>query len=168
MVPDLAGFFFYVMHHANVRYELLDGTKKRRTIQNALIDIMESVRKPMIEALKGTKFGYPKSIDELAALAKPVLSLGNISGEGWFLTAEMLELMEDGINNIVCMQPFACLPNHVTGKGIMKELKRLNPLANIVAIDYDPSATKVNQENRIKLMLAIAKEQIKEDEEVKL
>ena len=110
----------------------------------------------MIEALKGTKFGYPKHINELANLASSVLSLGNISGEGWFLTAEMLELMEDGINNIVCMQPFACLPNHVTGKGIMKELKRLNPMANIVAIDYDPGASTVNQLNRIRLMLSTA------------
>jgi len=156
VVPDLAGFFFFVMHHAHVRHELLDGSKKRVRIMDTIIHMVERVRRPMIKALEGTKFGTPKDIYELAELAKPVLSLGNISGEGWFLTAEMLELMEDGIYNIVCMQPFACLPNHVTGKGIMKELKRLNPLANIVAIDYDPGASTVNQLNRIRLMLSTA------------
>ena len=89
-------------------------------------------------------------------------------GEGWLLTAEMMELVEIGYDNIVCTQPFGCLPNHICGKGVMKKIKSIHPDANIVAIDYDPSATKVNQENRIKLMLAIAREKIKEDEDAKL
>jgi predicted nucleotide-binding protein (sugar kinase/HSP70/actin superfamily) len=156
IMPDLADFFLYVLHHANVKYELLDGSRIRKIVQNALIHIVERFRKPMIDALESTKFGQPASIYTLAEEASKVLSLGNISGEGWFLTAEMLELMRDGVHNIICMQPFACLPNHVTGKGIMKELKRLNPLANIVAIDYDPGASQVNQLNRIRLMLSAA------------
>jgi predicted nucleotide-binding protein (sugar kinase/HSP70/actin superfamily) len=92
----------------------------------------------------------------MAKEASKIVSLGNLSGEGWFLTAEMLELMHSGVNNIVCVQPFACLPNHVTGKGVMKELKRQNPLSNIVAVDYDPGASEVNQLNRIKLMMSAA------------
>ena len=95
-------------------------------------------------------------IRETAKAASSVVSLGNISGEGWLLTGEMIELVEEGVTNIICMQPFACLPNHVTGKGIMKEIKRQNPKANIVAIDYDPGASTVNQLNRIRLMLSTA------------
>ena len=89
-------------------------------------------------------------------MAKEIVSLGNQTGEGWFLTAEMLELMEAGTPNIVCTQPFACLPNHIVGKGVIKELRRRHPKANIVAIDYDPGASEVNQLNRIKLMLSTA------------
>ena len=88
-------------------------------------------------------------------------------GEGWLLTAEMMELVEIGYGNIICAQPFGCLPNHICGKGVMKKIKSLHPEANIVAIDYDPSATKVNQENRIKLMLSIARETITDDMEAK-
>lgn len=156
VVPDLMDFFFFVLHHATVRYNLLSGSFKRMFIQNMVIEVIEMFRKPMIKALKNTKFGHPVSIHKLAKEASKVLSLGNIAGEGWFLTAEMLQLMHEGVNNIICMQPFACLPNHVTGKGIMKELKRLNPMANIVAIDYDPGASQVNQLNRIRLMLSAA------------
>ena len=89
-------------------------------------------------------------------------------GEGWLLTAEMMELIETNYENIVCTQPFGCLPNHICGKGVMKKIKSIHPNSNIVAIDYDPSATRVNQENRIKLMLSIARERIKEDEKAKL
>ena len=89
-------------------------------------------------------------------------------GEGWLLTAEMMELVEIGYGNIVCAQPFGCLPNHICGKGVMKKIKQIHPEANIVAIDYDPSATKVNQENRIKLMLSVARENIKDEEKVEL
>ena len=86
------------------------------------------------------------------------MSNGNQTGEGWFLTGEMLELMEIGVPNIVCIQPFGCLPNHVVGKGVIKKLRSENPKANIVAIDYDPGASEVNQLNRIKLMLSTARE----------
>jgi predicted nucleotide-binding protein (sugar kinase/HSP70/actin superfamily) len=100
------------------------------------------------------KFMLPEKIDKLADRAERLLSLGNDCGEGWFLTAEMMELLEQDVANIVCVQPFACLPNHVTGKGMLNGLRRLYPQANIVAIDYDPGASAVNQLNRIKLMLA--------------
>ncbi len=93
--------------------------------------------------------------------------LGNQAGEGWFLTAEMVELIESGTKNIVCMQPFACLPNHVTGKGMIKELKRRYPGANITAIDYDPGASEVNQINRIKLMMSIAFKNLRGEEELR-
>ena len=96
-------------------------------------------------------------------LAKPVISIGNQYGEGWFLTGEMAELLVSGVPNIVCIQPFACLPNHVVGKGVIKQLKRIYPDANIAAVDYDPGASEVNQLNRIKLMLSSAKEKLKED-----
>ena len=98
-------------------------------------------------------------------MTKPILSLGNQYGEGWFLTGEMIELIEHGTPNIVCVQPFACLPNHVTGKGMIKELRRQFPQSNIVAVDYDPGASEVNQLNRIKLMMAVAFENLKKNEE---
>ena len=98
----------------------------------------------------------PKHIADIAEGAKHVLQLGHCTGEGWFLTGEMIELINSGVPNIACVQPFACLPNHVTGKGMIKELRRQYPQANIVAVDYDPGASEVNQLNRIKLMLAVA------------
>ena len=106
------------------------------------------------------KFRAPVSIYELAKKAEKVLSLGNQAGEGWFLTAEMIELIESGVGNIVCVQPFACLPNHVTGKGMLKAIRNKFPESNIIAIDYDPGASEVNQLNRIELMLATAFENI--------
>src|SRR5690606_3764360 len=101
----------------------------------------------------------------LAESASKILSIGNQTGEGWFLTAEMIELIEGGAPNVLCMQPFACLPNHVTGKGMIKELKSRYPEANIVAVDYDPGASEVNQLNRIKLMLAVAFKNLNQSEE---
>ena len=97
----------------------------------------------------------------MAEYAEPIVSIGNQTGEGWFLTGEMLELIHSGVNNIVCAQPFACLPNHVVGKGVIKELRARHPLANIVAVDYDPGASEVNQLNRIKLMLATAEKNLR-------
>ena len=102
------------------------------------------------------KFQVPVSIRHMAEKAQSVLSCGNACGEGWFLTAEMIELIESGVPNIVCAQPFACLPNHVTGKGMIKELRRQYPQSNIVPIDYDPGASEANQLNRIKLMISTA------------
>ena len=102
-------------------------------------------------------------IGEIGELTKPFLSLGNQYGEGWFLTGEMVELIESSVPNIVCIQPFACLPNHVVGKGVIKSLKKAFPQANIAAVDYDPGASEVNQLNRIKLMLSTAKERLREE-----
>lgn len=95
--------------------------------------------------------------------AKPIVSIGNQTGEGWFLTGEMVELIHAGVPNIVCCQPFACLPNHIVGKGVIKELRKQYPLSNIVAIDYDPGASEVNQLNRIKLMLSTAQKNLKKN-----
>ena len=111
----------------------------------------------MIKALKASKrFHAPEDIKTLGKYAESIVSLCNQTGEGWFLTAEMIELIRSGVQNIVCTQPFGCLPNHVVGKGVIKELRKQYPLSNIVAIDYDPGASEVNQLNRIKLMLASA------------
>ena len=156
-MPDLLDFFLYSFYGANFRHEQLGFRKRGKVISNILIEMLEFSRKHMVEALEKSKRFYPpKHIDHLACMAKQYLSLGNQSGEGWFLTAEMIELLEHDVPNIICTQPFACLPNHVTGKGMIKELKRHYPEANIVAIDYDPGASEVNQLNRIKLMLAQA------------
>ncbi len=156
VVPDFLDFFLYGMYNNNTKHDLLDGSALSKTVGNIAIRFIEHFRKPFAEALEGTRFGVPADIYKLAEAATRVVSKANMSGEGWFLTAEMLELMENGTNNIVCVQPFACLPNHVTGKGVMKELKKQNPQANIVAVDYDPGASEVNQVNRIKLMMSVA------------
>ncbi len=156
VVPDLLDFFMYSCYNSTIKNELLDGKWLTKKLTDFAISFLEKMRKPMVDALEGTKFGTPTHIRKLAEKARTVTSLGTMVGEGWFLTAEMLELIEEGAPNIICMQPFACLPNHVTGKGVMKELKRLHPLANIVAVDYDPGASEVNQVNRIKLMMSVA------------
>ena len=115
-------------------------------------------------ALEGTRYHAPLYITDLEDRAEKIVSLGNQYGEGWLLTAEMVELIEVGANNIVCIQPFGCLPNHITGKGVIKKVREMYPDANIVPIDYDPGASEVNQVNRIKLMLSQAKEILKRKE----
>ena len=155
VIPDLSDFFQYCLCNLNSRVVYFGEKKSKRFFANVGITIIEHYRKEIKKALKASKrFEAPVTIHELAEMAKPIVSMGNMTGEGWFLTAEMVELIHSGVNNIVCAQPFACLPNHVTGKGIIKELKKQYPLANIVAVDYDPGASEVNQLNRIKLMLA--------------
>jgi len=157
VVPDLLDFFLYTFFNSNFRHKHLGGGSLSKLIFNVAITAIENSRKHMVAALEQSqRFHGPKPIDQLAQMAEPVLSIGNQTGEGWFLTAEMIELLHSGVPNIICTQPFACLPNHVTGKGMIKELKRHHPEANIVAIDYDPGASEVNQLNRIKLMLAQA------------
>ena len=133
-------------------------SKKSGFINARAIDLLESFRKPINEAYKKTngKFMLSERIEELAKNSSKVLSCGNTCGEGWFLTAEMIELIQDGVPNIICSQPFACLPNHVTGKGMIKELRRQYPNSNIIPIDYDPGASEANQLNRIKLMISTA------------
>ncbi len=157
VMPDLVDFLLYCSYNANFKYQYLSGTKKAQIGNNAAILGIEFYRKDMKKALHRSKrFEPPKTISELAEGAEPILSLGNQTGEGWFLTAEMVELIESGVKNIVCMQPFGCLPNHVTGKGMIKALKSKYAGTNITAIDYDPGASEVNQLNRIKLMLSVA------------
>ena len=157
VVPDLLDFFLYSFYNNKFKVEKLGFKKSSGLVADIAVGAMQWYRKHMCEALAASKrFDPPQKIDKLAEMAEPIVSIGNQTGEGWFLTAEMVELIHSGANNIVCTQPFACLPNHVTGKGIIKELKRRFPLANIVAIDYDPGASEVNQLNRIKLMLSVA------------
>ena len=162
VVPDLMGFIYFICDHANSRHELLTVSNARYTLSNAAIRFIELMQKSYKSAIEGTKFGSFLKISEMRKLVSGVVSTGNIAGEGWFLSAEMIELLHSGVNNIICMQPFACLPNHVTGKGIIGELRRQNPQSNIIAVDYDPGASEVNQVNRIKLMLTQAFRQLKE------
>ncbi len=157
VMPDLTDFFLYSAVNSDYKYRHLGG--KLSTAVNGHIGIagIEFFRRAMKRALnKSKRFTAPPSIYDLARKTESVLSLGNMTGEGWFLTGEMLELLHDGVDNIICMQPFACLPNHVTGKGMIKKLREIHPEANIAAIDYDPGASEVNQLNRIKLMLSVA------------
>ena len=157
VMPDLLDFFLYGLHNNKFKEANLGAAKKETIIGNIAISSIELYRKHMKDAFAASeRFHPPVAIERLAEMAEPIVSIGNQTGEGWFLTAEMVELIHSGVNNIVCMQPFACLPNHVTGKGIIKELRRKYPLSNIVAIDYDPGASEVNQLNRIKLMLSAA------------
>lgn len=166
VMPDLIDFFLYTAYDANFKYKKMAGTFKKLTINNAIIAGIEWYRRYLKKYLKQSKrFEPPHSIYHLAQSASEILSLGNQTGEGWFLTAEMIELIKSGAENIVCMQPFACLPNHVTGKGMIKELRRRYPQSNIVAVDYDPGASEVNQLNRIKLMLSVAFKNLKGDAE---
>lgn len=164
VVPDLLDFFMYSAFDAEFKAKYLAKSKMTMNLCNAAIMYIESYRNTMKKALENSsRFSKPKHIRELAQMASPILSLGNQTGEGWFLTAEMIELIESGASNIACLQPFACLPNHVTGKGMIKVLKERYPKSNIVAIDYDPGASNVNQLNRIKLMLSVAFKNLEEE-----
>ena len=157
VVLDLLDFFLYGMENKKFNYEHLSGTWTAMKINQAAIKAVEYLRKPMRKALRESKrFTEPARIEQTAEAASQIVSIGNQCGEGWLLTGEMVELIHSGVENIVCLQPFACLPNHVTGKGMMKAIRKMNPKANIVAIDYDPGASEVNQLNRIKLMMSTA------------
>jgi len=157
VVPDLLDFFMYCSYNTNFKADYLGAKKSSARINNAVIKVLEFCRKDLVKALEESKHFYPPvRIEKLGEFASPIVSLGNQTGEGWFLTGEMVELIHSGVKNIVCTQPFACLPNHVVGKGVIKELRLRHPDSNIVAVDYDPGASEVNQLNRIKLMLATA------------
>ena len=173
VVPDLTDFLLYCFYNNNFKEENLGMSKKSKTISNYGIKFFEWLRKEARKAFEESeRFEPPAHIEDLAKAAESVVSIGNQTGEGWFLTGEMLELIESGASNIVCIQPFGCLPNHIVGKGVIKKLRHMNPTANIVAIDYDPGASEVNQLNRIKLMLSTAmknldKENLENEEEYK-
>ncbi len=157
VVPDLMDYFLYSTFNARFRHRYLAGTKLNHSLSNIALSYIMSYRRTMEEELKkSSRFLSPTPIDELAHMASSVLSLGNMTGEGWLVTAEMMEYLEQGTKNILCIQPLACLPNHVTGKGMIKPLKERFPGANIMPIDYDPGISSVNQLNRIKLLLSIA------------
>jgi predicted CoA-substrate-specific enzyme activase len=168
VVPDLTDFLLYCFINERFKHENLGTPKKSMVISNLGIKFFEWMRGAARKAFDESKhFTAPAYIDETAERAKSVVSLGNQTGEGWFLTGEMLELIADGVKNIVCIQPFGCLPNHIVGKGVIKKIRALNPSANIAAIDYDPGASEVNQLNRIKLMLSSAFKNLKKEEDEK-
>ena len=161
VMPDLIDFLLYCFYNSNFKTEELGMKKSSATIANMGIKLVEQIRKAAAKEFRASRhFTPPAHIEDLAHYAKDIVSLGNQTGEGWFLTGEMLELIHSGVNNIVCTQPFGCLPNHVVGKGVIKEIRHQYPLANIVAIDYDPGASEVNQLNRIKLMLSTAQKNL--------
>lgn len=158
-MPDFVDFFLYSAYDPIVKHQLLDGSKKASFFGRMFINIINFYRAPMRKAMKESRhFRAPHKIDETARLAKRHVSLGNMAGEGWFLTGEMVKLIDEGVPNVVCLQPFGCLPNHITGKGVMHELRTSYKGANITAIDCDAGSSEVNQLNRLKLMLAVAKE----------
>ena len=155
--PDLIDFFMYSLYNANFKSEYLGTKKSSARLNNMAIWFIEKYRKVANDALTASeRFSPTVPIKTLAEYASPIVSCGNQTGEGWFLTGEMVELIHSGVPNIVCAQPFGCLPNHVVGKGVIKNLRHQYPDTNIVAVDYDPGASEVNQLNRIKLMLSTA------------
>ena len=163
VVPDFVDFFMYSFYNVNFRYEHLGGSKKARFLCNLAIRAISFLRRAADqEYIRSRHFSPSAEIDKLASYAEPIVSTGNQTGEGWFLTGEMMELIHAGVENIVCIQPFGCLPNHIVGKGVIKKIRQDYPRANIVAIDYDPGASEVNQLNRIKLMLSTAKTHLEE------
>ncbi len=167
-VPDLLDFFNYSTYNQDYKHEYLGKPWGYAWMANHGVKALTLFRKPATEALKASRHFEPSmSIQEIASLAKPLLSIGNQYGEGWFLAGEMAELIHSGYPNIVCIQPFACLPNHVVGKGVIKQLKAMYPQSNVVAVDFDPGASEVNQLNRIKLMLSSAKKNLQKELEEK-
>jgi predicted nucleotide-binding protein (sugar kinase/HSP70/actin superfamily) len=157
VMPGLMDFLSYCAYDYDFNHRYLSRSKFAALAGNAAIKSMDFYRRDMRKALAASERFVPSpAIDRLAYGAAPFLSRGNQTGEGWFLTAEMVELIEQGVPDIICIQPFACMPNHITGKGVIKALKDRYPNVNITAIDYDPGASEVNQLNRIKLMLSVA------------
>ncbi|MCQ2547796.1 MAG: 2-hydroxyacyl-CoA dehydratase [Clostridia bacterium] len=164
VIPDLIGFMEYCFLDNLYKEEHLGGTKSSANLGKMGLDAIKAVRKPIEKKLKASKnFSGFSNIWHIGEAAEQILQRGNQCGEGWFLTGEIIELIEDGTPNVVCIQPFGCLPNHIVGKGIFKKTKELYPEANLVAIDYDPSASQVNQLNRLKLMLSTAKENLEKE-----
>ena len=167
VVPDLLDFMLYCFYNQIYKAEHLGMSKKAARLCRLGIKGLMFLRRPAAKAFeKSVHFTPPANIYDLVSYAEPIVSIGNQTGEGWFLTGEMMELIHSGVNNIVCTQPFGCLPNHVVGKGVIKELRRRHPAANIVAIDYDPGASEVNQLNRIKLMLSTAQKNLKKEKAI--
>lgn len=167
VMPDFTDFLLYCAYNNVAKREYLNGSFKKYAVGKTSIAFIEAYRKTMKEELeKSKRFSPPSTIEHLAHLTEGVVSIGNQTGEGWFLTGEMLELIEEGVENIICMQPFACLPNHITGKGVIKKLREENKNVNITAIDYDPGASEVNQLNRIKLMISIAFKNLEKNQDL--
>ena len=169
VLPDFMGFIKYVAANSVISHKLLKDKSLKSVLFGTAIKLIDSFEKDTRKALAKSKKGYLPTCDiwHLADNVKSILSTGNQTGEGWFLTAEMLEYMENDIKNIICVQPFACLPNHVVGKGVIKTIRDKFPDSNIVPVDYDPGASEANQTNRIKLLMTVAKDNLKLKEKQK-
>ena len=166
MVPGILSFMIFKVDNRLEDIRLYGGSQAKKQVCTLLKWYFTKYETDLIAAVKQfPQFTAPAPYSHLKELAGKVIGYGCKMGEGWLLTAEAMELVESGYGNVVCAQPFGCLPNHIVGKGMIRKVKNLYPQANIVPIDYDPSATQVNQENRIKLMLAVAKEQQRDQEE---
>ncbi len=163
-VPGILGFAMFKVDNRLEDYQLYGGSRAKYMIVRKLMNYLKELEAMLIESQ--LKFGFQavSKYEHTKSLVKNIVGYGSKMGEGWLLTAEMLELAEVGFPNIICTQPFGCLPNHINGKGMIRQIKRVSEKANIVAIDYDPGAPRVNQENRIKLMLAVARENLKNEE----
>ncbi|WP_257235520.1 acyl-CoA dehydratase activase-related protein [Streptococcus macedonicus] len=158
VVPDLIGFMNYSLFNQIWKADGLNMSQKAKHFAKLGIDAINLLEKPMNKVLeKSERFEGIESIYDIAEGASKIISIGNHTGEGWFLTGEMIELLNNDVKNIVCLQPFGCLPNHIVGKGMVKELRRQYKGANIAPIDYDPGSSEVNQLNRIRLMMTTAK-----------
>ena len=163
-ISGLMGFVQYCVYNFSETARLYGGNVLTLNASSLLLNIIGKTEKVMIDSLKANGYHAPMPFLELVKQADGVISTGTKMGEGWLLTAEMVELVRTGYENIVCAQPFGCLPNHICGKGVINRIRELYPTANITPIDYDPGATRVNQENRIKLMLAVARERMEQRE----
>ncbi len=161
MVPGIMGFSLFKVDNRLEDIKLYGGSVAKKIVVNILYNYLKDLEEILYNAIvNNSKFIPTSKYEHIKELAKEIIGLGSKMGEGWLLTAEMMELTELGYHNIVCTQPFGCLPNHINGKGMIRKITEIMPNANIVPIDYDPSATRVNQENRIKLMLSVAKENL--------
>lgn len=161
VMPALMEFFTYSLHSSRFKHEQMGKSAVQDYASRFGVNLVNRFRKPVQEALAASRHFEPFTfIEELGDMASTLVSQGNCTGEGWFLTAEMLSLISHGVPNIICVQPFACLPNHVVGKGMIRAIRNAHPEANIVAVDYDPGASEVNQLNRIKLMIYAAFRQL--------
>ena len=162
VLPDFMGFVKFMATHKITFNSLLKTDKTKSKIAKLAIKLIDILEKDVKIALANSKKGYMPVCDiwHLEDQVQDVLSIGNQTGEGWFLTAEMIEYIENGVPNIICVQPFACLPNHVVGKGVIKTIRNMFPKANISPVDYDPGASEANQTNRIKLLMTVAKDNL--------
>ena len=161
MVPGLMSFLIFTIDNKLEDINIYGGSKVAYKISSVVKNLLTNLENIIIQTVKKyTNFNAPSPYEHLKSLAKDIIGYGCKMGEGWILTAEMVDLIKSGYENIVCAQPFGCLPNHIVGKGMIRKIRDIYENANIVPIDYDPGATKVNQENRLKLMLAVAKEKL--------
>ncbi|NPE22599.1 MULTISPECIES: 2-hydroxyacyl-CoA dehydratase [unclassified Fusibacter] len=165
VIPPLLDFVLFKLDYRGLEVDLYGGKKIKKRLVEFAISIVENYRSKINIQLKKHHFRQATSYKELKGFVKDIIGYGNRMGEGWLLTAEMFELIHIGAPNIICTQPFGCLPNHISGKGVVNAIKKRHPFSNIVPIDYDPGASDVNQKNRIKLMLAIAKDEVHQHSE---